>query len=76
MFITSRNFVTKELYPSNESCPERHDLTLFPTVNDLKNRIHQAFKDLESGKLARVFPSVSTISELSLILKIYNHITL
>lgn len=52
-----RNFVTKELYPSNESCPERHDLTLFPTVNDLKNRIHQAFKDLESGKLARVFPS-------------------
>ncbi|GAB1598911.1 calcium-responsive transcription factor-like [Argonauta hians] len=47
-----RNFVTKELYTGNPyNSPERHDLTLFPTVNDLKNHIHQAFKDIGSGKL-------------------------
>ena len=38
--------------------PERHDLTLFPTVNDLKNQIHQALVDVENGTLAIITPQV------------------
>jgi hypothetical protein len=38
--------------------PERHDLTLFPTVNDLKNQIHQALVDVENGTLAVTSPQV------------------
>lgn len=38
--------------------PERHDLTLFPTVNDLKNQIHQAMVDVENGTLAVTSPQV------------------
>lgn len=38
--------------------PERHDLTLFPTVNDLKNQIHQALVDVENGTLAVTTPQV------------------
>ncbi|XP_071113137.1 calcium-responsive transcription factor-like [Haliotis cracherodii] len=45
-----RVFVVKELCHGGET-PERHDLTLFPTVNDLKNHIHQALKDIENGSL-------------------------
>ncbi|XP_036369822.1 calcium-responsive transcription factor-like isoform X1 [Octopus sinensis] len=53
-----RNFVTKELYPGNpDNSPERHDLTLFPTVNDLKNHIHQALKDIGTGKLPYTSPA-------------------
>ncbi|XP_055888420.1 calcium-responsive transcription factor-like isoform X2 [Biomphalaria glabrata] len=46
-----RRFVLKELFQCPGSVPERHDLTMFPTVNDLKNHIHQAMKDIESGLL-------------------------
>ena len=38
---------------------QRHDLTLFPTVTDLKNQIHQAVKDIENGTLALTAPTVS-----------------
>jgi len=52
--------VTRELYHGGE-IPERHDLTLFPTVNDLKNHIHQALKDIETGNLPLTAPSVSCL---------------
>ncbi|KAL5010254.1 hypothetical protein ScPMuIL_012559 [Solemya velum] len=53
-----RAFVTKELYRGDLS-PERHDLTIFPTVNDLKNHIHQALKDIENGSLPVIASTVN-----------------
>lgn len=49
--------MSKVLYMGTE-VPERHDLTLFPTVNDLKNQIHQAMVDVENGTLAVTSPQV------------------
>ncbi|KAK7108703.1 calcium-responsive transcription factor-like [Littorina saxatilis] len=46
-----RSFVLRELFAGSDKIPERHDLTLFPTVNDLKNHLHQAIKDIENGSL-------------------------
>ncbi|XP_025098568.1 calcium-responsive transcription factor-like isoform X1 [Pomacea canaliculata] len=46
-----RAYVLREMFAGSDSIPERHDLTLFPTVNDLKNHIHQALKDIENGSL-------------------------
>ncbi|KAK7480199.1 hypothetical protein BaRGS_00028584 [Batillaria attramentaria] len=46
-----RAYVLRELFAGTDTVPERHDLTLFPTVNDLKNHIHQALKDIENGSL-------------------------
>ncbi|BFZ24855.1 hypothetical protein BsWGS_27894 [Bradybaena similaris] len=46
-----RRFVIRDLFQVTGHLPERHDLTMFPTVNDLKNHIHQALKDIESGLL-------------------------
>ena len=46
-----RAYVLRELFTGIDMVPERHDLTLFPTVNDLKNHLHQAFKDIENGTL-------------------------
>ncbi|RUS75636.1 hypothetical protein EGW08_016607 [Elysia chlorotica] len=46
-----RRFVVRELFQGTGQVPERHDLTMFPTVNDLKNHIHQALKDIENGTL-------------------------
>ncbi|XP_022289043.2 calcium-responsive transcription factor-like isoform X1 [Crassostrea virginica] len=53
-----RTYVSKVLYMGTE-VPERHDLTLFPTVNDLKNQIHQALVDVENGTLAIITPQVN-----------------
>ncbi|XP_048769855.1 calcium-responsive transcription factor-like isoform X2 [Ostrea edulis] len=53
-----RTYVSKVLYMGTE-VPERHDLTLFPTVNDLKNQIHQALVDVENGTLAVTTPQVN-----------------
>lgn len=53
-----RAFVTRDLYHGG-NVPERHDLTLFPTVNDLKNHIHQALKDVENGTLPLTAPTVN-----------------
>ncbi|XP_041352551.1 calcium-responsive transcription factor-like [Gigantopelta aegis] len=44
-----RMFVMRDVCHGN--IPERHDLTLFPTINDLKNHIHQALRDIENGTL-------------------------
>ncbi|KAK3609146.1 hypothetical protein CHS0354_032673 [Potamilus streckersoni] len=53
-----RNFVIREMGQGG-LLPQRHDLTLFPTVNDLKNQIHQALKDVENGTLPLTAPTVN-----------------
>ncbi|KAM4025156.1 calcium-responsive transcription factor isoform 1-T3 [Anomaloglossus baeobatrachus] len=45
-----RKFVERELFKPDEM-PERHNLCYFPTVNDLKNHIHEAQKALGNGEL-------------------------
>lgn len=53
-------FVCQELYNGQmDANVSRHDLSLFPTVTDLKNHIHQAVKDIESGILPLTAPTVS-----------------
>ncbi|KAK7168841.1 hypothetical protein R3I93_004978 [Phoxinus phoxinus] len=48
-----RRFVEHEMFKSEE-VPERHNLCYFPTVNDIKNHIHEAQKALQltAGPLA------------------------
>ena len=52
-------YVCRELM-SGEGAASRHDLSLFPTITDLKNHIHQAVKDIETGALQLKATSVST----------------
>ncbi|XP_077071231.1 calcium-responsive transcription factor isoform X8 [Siphateles boraxobius] len=48
-----RRFVEHEMFKSEE-VPQRHNLCYFPTVNDIKNHIHEAQKALQltAGTLA------------------------
>ncbi|TRY87724.1 hypothetical protein DNTS_000103 [Danionella cerebrum] len=41
-----RRFVEREMFKT-EGVPERHNLCYFPTVNDIKNHIHEAQKALQ-----------------------------
>nr|XP_023422757.1 calcium-responsive transcription factor isoform X2 [Cavia porcellus] len=43
-----RKFVERELFKPDE-VPERHNLSYFPTVNDIKNHIHEVQKSLRNG---------------------------
>ncbi|XP_024895218.1 calcium-responsive transcription factor isoform X2 [Pteropus alecto] len=43
-----RKFVERELFKPDE-VPERHNLSFFPTVNDIKNHIHEVQKSLRNG---------------------------
>ncbi|XP_021119257.1 calcium-responsive transcription factor isoform X3 [Heterocephalus glaber] len=43
-----RKFVERELFKPDE-IPERHNLSYFPTVNDIKNHIHEVQKSLQNG---------------------------
>ncbi|XP_077175312.1 calcium-responsive transcription factor isoform X2 [Paroedura picta] len=45
-----RKFVEQELFKPDE-VPERHNLSYFPTVNDIKNHIHEVQKTLKNGKV-------------------------
>ncbi|KAJ8004420.1 hypothetical protein DPEC_G00135530 [Dallia pectoralis] len=45
-----RRFVEREMF-SSEEVPERHNLCYFPTVNDIKNHIHEAQKNLSQNGL-------------------------
>ncbi|XP_069471619.1 calcium-responsive transcription factor [Ambystoma mexicanum] len=45
-----RKFVERELFPP-DNVPERHNLSFFPTVNDIKNHIHQVQSALKNGEL-------------------------
>lgn len=61
-----RMYVCQELYNAQMETPvvsavPRHDLSLFPTVTDLKNHIHQAVKDIENGTLALTAPTVCIV---------------
>ncbi|XP_027252807.1 calcium-responsive transcription factor isoform X3 [Cricetulus griseus] len=44
-------FVERELFKPDE-VPERHNLSFFPTVNDIKNHIHEVQKSLRTGEEA------------------------
>nr|XP_033800923.1 calcium-responsive transcription factor [Geotrypetes seraphini]XP_033800924.1 calcium-responsive transcription factor [Geotrypetes seraphini]XP_033800925.1 calcium-responsive transcription factor [Geotrypetes seraphini]XP_033800927.1 calcium-responsive transcription factor [Geotrypetes seraphini] len=55
-----RKFVEQELFKPDE-VPERHNLSYFPTVNDLKNHIHEVQKALGSEDV--VYDS-ETVSEM------------
>ncbi|XP_018585208.2 calcium-responsive transcription factor isoform X2 [Scleropages formosus] len=44
-----RKFVEREMFKSDE-VPERHNLCYFPTVNDIKNHIHEAQKALQQNR--------------------------
>ena len=57
-YLYCRRFVERELFDP-DGLPEKHDLTYFPTVNDLQNHIHQAIKDIHSGILPVTEPTVS-----------------
>lgn len=46
----NRKFVEQELFKPDE-VPERHNLSFFPTVNDIKNHIHEVQKTLKNGKV-------------------------
>lgn len=55
-----RMYVCQHLFHSlPNSNVSRHDLSLFPTITDLKNHIHQAVKDIENGSLALTAPQVN-----------------
>uniref|UniRef100_A0A8C3TS07 Calcium-responsive transcription factor n=1 Tax=Catharus ustulatus TaxID=91951 RepID=A0A8C3TS07_CATUS len=41
----------RELFSPDE-VPERHNLSFFPTVNDIKNHIHEVQKSLRNGEIA------------------------
>ncbi|MBN3322997.1 CARTF factor, partial [Atractosteus spatula] len=43
-----RKFVEREMFKPDD-VPERHNLCYFPTVNDIKNHIHEAQKALQQG---------------------------
>ncbi|KAM8806790.1 calcium-responsive transcription factor [Eudromia elegans] len=45
-----RTYVERELFKPDE-VPERHNLSVFPTVNDIKNHIHEVQKSLRSGEM-------------------------
>ncbi|XP_056663476.1 calcium-responsive transcription factor isoform X3 [Monodelphis domestica] len=45
-----RKFVERELFKPDE-IPERHNLSFFPTVNDIKNHIHEVQKSLRNGDM-------------------------
>ncbi|XP_067154929.1 calcium-responsive transcription factor [Apteryx mantelli] len=45
-----RKYVERELFKPDE-VPERHNLSFFPTVNDIKNHIHEVQKSLRSGEM-------------------------
>jgi hypothetical protein len=56
-------YVCQEMYNGQmDASVSRHDLSLFPTVTDLKNHIHQAVKDIENGALALTAPTVLNFS--------------
>nr|XP_021518557.1 calcium-responsive transcription factor isoform X2 [Meriones unguiculatus]XP_021518559.1 calcium-responsive transcription factor-like [Meriones unguiculatus] len=54
-----RKFVERELFKPDE-VPERHNLSFFPTVNDIKNHIHEVQKSLRTGDVlynAEIIPA-------------------
>ncbi|XP_072045510.1 calcium-responsive transcription factor-like isoform X2 [Amphiura filiformis] len=50
-----RNYVMHKLF-SPGSMPERHNLTYFPTINNIQNHVYEALKAIEQGELVPVVP--------------------
>ncbi|XP_049340552.1 calcium-responsive transcription factor isoform X3 [Astyanax mexicanus] len=50
-----RKFVEREMFKA-DSVPERHNLCYFPTVNDIKNHMHEAQKYLHLTDVVLVSP--------------------
>ncbi|XP_031437157.1 calcium-responsive transcription factor isoform X2 [Clupea harengus] len=50
-----RKFVEREMFKA-EKVPEKHNLCYFPTVNDIKNHIHEAQKALQQQLSCSVTP--------------------
>ena len=46
-----RRYVEKELSPRLDVLPEKHNLSFFPTINEIYNQIHQVLQDLNSIEL-------------------------
>ncbi|XP_078084825.1 calcium-responsive transcription factor-like isoform X2 [Mustelus asterias] len=53
-----RKFVERELFKPDD-VPERHNLSFFPTVNDIKNHIHEAQLALQRGELEYISGSMT-----------------
>lgn len=56
----------RELFANTDQVPEKHNLTYFPTVNDLQNHIHQAVKDIQTGVLQL---NTTTVSDFDIIIQ-------
>ncbi|XP_067129180.1 calcium-responsive transcription factor-like isoform X2 [Centruroides vittatus] len=54
-----RKFVEREMFQSQESLPERHNLCYFPTIHDIQNHICEALKDIRLGSLPLLAPSLN-----------------
>ncbi|NXI58243.1 CARTF factor, partial [Chloroceryle aenea] len=52
-----RKYVERELFKPDE-VPERHNLSFFPTVNDIKNHIHEVQKSLRNGEMVYIPESI------------------
>ncbi|XP_076849904.1 calcium-responsive transcription factor isoform X2 [Brachyhypopomus gauderio] len=57
-----RKFVEREMFKS-DPVPERHNLCYFPTVNDIKNHIHEAQKALQLSDGVLASPDTEWKSE-------------
>lgn len=55
----ARRFVEREMFKSEE-VPERHNLCFFPTVNDIKNHIHEAQKTCQQAGVTADVTQVTT----------------
>ncbi|KAI8485516.1 hypothetical protein Bbelb_367100 [Branchiostoma belcheri] len=55
-------FVEKELFGGSDSVPERHNLSYFPTVNDIQNHVHLAQMAIERGELAVTAVTTTEVS--------------
>lgn len=54
-----RKFVEREMFQSQETLPERHNLCYFPTIHDIQNHICEALKDIRLGSLPLLAPSLN-----------------
>ncbi|KAH0621660.1 hypothetical protein JD844_023203, partial [Phrynosoma platyrhinos] len=55
-----RKFVEQELFKPEE-VPQKHNLSFFPTVNDIKNHIHEVQKTLRSGTILCNSETIPTV---------------
>ncbi|XP_022238317.1 calcium-responsive transcription factor-like [Limulus polyphemus] len=54
-----RKLVEHEMFSKNDKLPERHNLCFFPTIHDIQNHVFEALKDIRTGELPLLVPSVN-----------------